>query len=112
MLSISQTQGCNLEQYIRVVGTHRAILCSLLHELREDLTESSSEGNDVLLTQLDDSEETSYRIQVLVRIKELTNILQQLGDHILTKVGFIEDWLSRINQGLANKKLLNACGSV
>ena len=61
--------------------------------MREDLPQSRCEGNDVLLAQLHDSQQTSHGVQVLVAVKQLTDVLQELGSHFLVQVALIDDCL-------------------
>ena len=73
---VSQAQCRYLEQNVRVVGTYCAVLHNFLHEMREDLTQSSSERHDILLAELNYSQKTSHSVEVLVVVEEFTDVLE------------------------------------
>ena len=96
MLSVSQAKSRCFEQDVSIVGAHLAVLDCFLDEVGEDLAESGGERNDLLLRELDDSEERAHSVEVLVIVEELTDVLKKLPKNLLTHVGLIEDSLAGV----------------
>ena len=77
MLRVGQTESCSLKQNVRVVWADLRVLNDHLDELGKDLAKSRCKWHEALFAQLDNSQQTSHRIQVLILVKELANVLQE-----------------------------------
>ena len=76
------------------------------------MTKGSCEWHDRLLRKLDDSKEGAHRVQILIVVEKLTEVLEELAEDVLWHVGFVEDCLAGLVQRLPHEELLDAGRSV
>lgn len=74
----------------------------------EHLAQGSCKRNDCLLRQLDDSEEGSHRVQILIIAEKFANVLEEFTKDVLGHISLVKDGLAGLVERLPHEELLDA----